>query len=70
MRTSQSSGKNDLWISRPITSTGVPCVPIDAGADHPLHDLEVPDAPDDHALVELDQLLGELVELLVSRPSV
>src|SRR5581483_2477410 len=27
-RTSQSSGKNEWWIRRPITSTGVPCVPI------------------------------------------
>ena len=27
-RTSQSSGKNEWWIKRPITSTGVPCVPI------------------------------------------
>src|SRR3954453_9769772 len=33
-------------------------------ADHALHDLEVPDAPDNHALVELDQLLGERVEIL------
>src|SRR6267142_4535499 len=28
LRTSQSSGKKEWWISRPITSTGVPCVPI------------------------------------------
>ena len=34
-------------------------------ADHPLDDVEVPDAPDDDALVPLDQLLGELVEVLV-----
>src|SRR5262249_23681884 len=27
LRTSHSSGKNEWWISRPITSTGVPCVP-------------------------------------------
>ena len=33
-------------------------------ADHALHDLEVAHAPDDDALVELDQLLGELVEIL------
>src|SRR5579862_9002986 len=36
----------------------------DVAADRALHDLEVPDAPHDHALVELDQLLGELVQLL------
>src|SRR3954452_17650879 len=34
-------------------------------ADRALHDLEVPDAPDRHALVELDQELGERVQLLV-----
>src|SRR2546430_17624187 len=37
----------------------------DVRADHALHHLEVAHAPDRDALVELDQLLGELVELLV-----
>ena len=65
LRTSQSSGKKRLWISLPSTSTGVPCVPITDSADDPLDDDEVADAPDDDALVPLDQELGELVEVLV-----
>src|SRR4051794_24942618 len=38
--------------------------PDHVGADHTLDDLEVPDAPDDHALVELDQAFREDVEIL------
>ena len=30
--------------------------------DRALHDFEVADTPDDDALVELDQLLGELIQ--------
>src|SRR5581483_883070 len=37
----------------------------DVAADRALHDLEVAHAPHGDALVELDQLLGEVVELLV-----
>src|SRR5262249_18889313 len=41
----------------------------DLAADDPLDDLEVLDAPDRAALVELRQRLGELVEILELAPS-
>src|SRR5579862_4956350 len=63
LRTSQSSGKKEWWIRRPITSTGVPCVPT---TSPPIVRCTTLKCLTRHTitLVELDQLLGELVQLL------
>ena len=48
---------------------GRPLRADDVTADRALHDLEVPDAPVDHALVELDQRLRELVQIFELAPA-
>ena len=68
LRTSQSSGNSTLWIEPAEHLDRRALRPDDAVADHARDDAVVADAPRLHPLVELDQRLGELVQLLVLAP--